>query len=44
METYKGMVQLSGFVSSKAQIQKAGEIARSVEGVKSVNNNLIVKQ
>ena len=44
VETYKGVVQLSGFVSTKAQIQKAGEIAKSVEGVKSVKNNLIVKQ
>ncbi|MGY1488304.1 BON domain-containing protein [Methylobacillus pratensis] len=43
VETYKGVVQLSGFVNSKAQIQKAGEVAKAVEGVKSVKNNLIVK-
>jgi len=43
VETYKGVVQLSGFVSTKAQIQRAGEIAKAVEGVKSVKNNLIVK-
>lgn len=43
VETFKGVVQLSGFVNSKVQIQKAGEIAKSVEGVKSVKNNLLVK-
>jgi hyperosmotically inducible protein len=43
VETYKGIVQLSGFVSSQNLVDKAGEIARSVKGVKSVKNNLIVK-
>ncbi|MCB5183927.1 BON domain-containing protein [Methylobacillus gramineus] len=43
VETFKGVVQLSGFVNNKAQITKAGEIAKSIEGVKSVKNNLIVK-
>ena len=43
VETYKGMVQLSGFVDSAASAAKAGEVARSVEGVKGVQNNLIVK-
>ena len=43
VETYKGTVQLSGFVDSQKAIDKAGEIARSVKGVKSVKNNLIVK-
>jgi osmotically-inducible protein OsmY len=43
VETYKGVVQLSGFVSSKADIEKAGKIARSVKGVVSVKNNLILK-
>jgi len=43
VETYKGTVQLSGFVSSQKAIDKAGEIARSVKGVNSVRNNLIVK-
>jgi osmotically-inducible protein OsmY len=43
VETYKGVVQLSGFVNSKEAVNKAGEIARSVKGVKSVKNNLIVK-
>ncbi|NWF91760.1 MAG: BON domain-containing protein [Syntrophaceae bacterium] len=43
VETYKGTVQLSGFVNSQQAVHKAGEIARSVQGVKSVKNNLIVK-
>jgi hypothetical protein len=43
VETYQGTVQLSGFVNSKQAIDKAGQIARSVNGVKSVKNNLIVK-
>ena len=44
VETYKGTVQLSGFVDSQQAIDKAGEIARSVKGVKSVKNNLNVKK
>jgi osmotically-inducible protein OsmY len=43
VETYKGTVQLSGFVGSQKAVDKAGEIARSVKGVKSVKNDLIVK-
>ena len=43
VETYKGTVQLSGFVSSQKAIDKASKIARSVKGVKSVKNDLIVK-
>ena len=43
VETYKGTVQLSGFVNSQKAIDKAVEITRSVKGVKSVKNNLIVK-
>jgi osmotically-inducible protein OsmY len=43
VKTYKGTVQLSGFVNSQQAVDKAGEIARSVKGVKSVKNNLIVK-
>jgi osmotically-inducible protein OsmY len=44
VETYKGVVQLSGFVDSQANIDRAVEIARSVNGVKSVKNNMSVKQ
>jgi osmotically-inducible protein OsmY len=44
VETYKGIVQLSGFVGSQQAIDKAGEIARGVQGVKSVENDLNVKK
>ncbi len=43
VETFKGVVQLSGFVSSRADINKAVEVARGVEGVKSVKNDMRVK-
>lgn len=42
VETYKGVVQLSGFVDSQVTIDKAGKIASGVEGVKSVRNDLTV--
>ncbi|QFY44515.1 BON domain-containing protein [Candidatus Methylospira mobilis] len=40
VETFKGIVQLSGFVTSSADISKAVEIARGVNGVKSVKNDM----
>ena len=43
VETFKGEVQLSGFVDSAQSVKKAGEVAGSVNGVVSVRNNLIVK-
>ena len=43
VETFKGVVQLSGFVNSAEQARKAVEIAKSVEGVRSVKNSLVVK-
>lgn len=43
VETYQGAVQLSGFVNSRNAVDKAGEIVRSVKGVKSIKNDLIVK-
>jgi len=43
VKTFKGVVQLSGFVDSSQSVKKAGEIAGSIEGVKSVENDLIVK-
>ena len=43
VETFKGVVQLSGFVNSKADISKAVAVARSVGGVKSVNNDMRLK-
>lgn len=43
VETFKGEVQLSGFVSSAEDINKALELARSTKGVKSVRNDMRVK-
>jgi osmotically-inducible protein OsmY len=43
VETNKGIVRLSGSVKSRKAVDKAGQIARGVQGVKSVKNNLIVK-
>lgn len=43
VETFKGAVQLSGFVSSQANISKAVEVARSVRGVTSVKNDMRLK-
>jgi osmotically-inducible protein OsmY len=43
VETYKGVVQLSGFVDNKSTVDKAVEITRSVKGVQSIKNNLVVK-
>ena len=40
VETFKGVVQLSGFVHDKADINKAGEVARQVKGVASVKNDI----
>lgn len=44
VDTFKGVVQLSGFVDSELQVVRAGEVAQSVSGVQSVSNDLIVKQ
>lgn len=38
--SYKGVVQLSGFVSSQSNIDKAVEVATHVQGVQSVTNNM----
>jgi hyperosmotically inducible protein len=43
VETYKGVVQLSGFVSSPADIKGAVRVASAVGGVKSVTNGMQVK-
>lgn len=43
VETYKGIVQLSGFVRSSADISRAVEVARGIGGVTSVKNVMIVK-
>jgi len=44
VETFKGVVQLSGFVNSPQVVTRAVEVARGVSGVKSVTNNLLVKK
>jgi osmotically-inducible protein OsmY len=41
--TYKGIVQLSGFVDTPEQKQHAAEVAREINGVQEVKNNLVVK-
>ncbi|MCX7099339.1 MAG: BON domain-containing protein [Methylococcales bacterium] len=43
VKTFKGIVQLSGFVDSPEVSNRATELARRVQGVKQVNNSLIVK-
>jgi osmotically-inducible protein OsmY len=41
--TYEGVVQLSGFVDSTAQVARATEVARSVDGVREVKNELQIR-
>jgi osmotically-inducible protein OsmY len=43
VETFKGVVQLSGFVNSSKAAARAVEVAGSVKGVQSVKNNMAVK-
>jgi osmotically-inducible protein OsmY len=43
VETYKSVVQLSGFVNSNSEINTAGSVARSVNGVVSVKNDIRIK-
>ena len=43
VNTYKGIVQLSGFVDTEDQKQKAGEIARHVGWVRDIVNNITIK-
>jgi osmotically-inducible protein OsmY len=43
VETFKGVVQLSGFVSSQAAADRAVELARGVSGVKGVTNDMRLK-
>jgi osmotically-inducible protein OsmY len=43
VKTYKGVVDLSGFVNSESQISEASLVAGQVSGVTSVHNNLLVK-
>ncbi|MBE5316097.1 MAG: BON domain-containing protein [Xanthomonadales bacterium] len=43
VETFKGRVQLSGFVSTREEIERAGRIARGIAGVTSVVNDIRIK-
>lgn len=43
VETFRGTVQLSGFVSTPENVWRAADLARRVEGVREVRNALIVK-
>jgi hyperosmotically inducible protein len=43
VETFKGVVQLSGFVRSQQDIDKAVQVAQGVAGVKSVKNDMRIK-
>jgi osmotically-inducible protein OsmY len=44
VETYKGTVQLSGFVESAESAARAAQIARSVPGVAKVRNSMVTKE
>ena len=43
VETYKGTVQLSGFVDSSESVARAAPLAREVPGVKEVRNSMVVR-
>lgn len=43
VETFKGVVQLSGFVAKQDSIATASTVARGVKGVKSVKNDIRLK-
>jgi len=43
VNSYRGVVQLSGFVDSTEKIERAATAARNVQGVRSVENNIQVK-
>ncbi len=43
VETFKGIVQLSGFISSEKEKTRAEQLVREVEGIKDVKNDLIIK-
>ena len=43
VETFKGTVQLSGFANSQAEVSRAVELASDVRGVRSVKNDIRLK-
>lgn len=44
VKTFKGTAQLSGFVNTRDQKSRAGDIAKRVQGVENVENNITVKE
>ena len=44
VKTFKGTVQLSGFVDTSEESHRAAKLAKGVEGVKDVENSITVKQ
>lgn len=44
VQTFKGVVQLSGFVNSRDQKNRASDLAKRVENVREVENNITVKE
>jgi osmotically-inducible protein OsmY len=44
VQTFKGVVQLSGFVNSRDQKNRAGDLAKNVQGVRGVENHITVKE
>ena len=44
VQTFKGVVQLSGFVNSRDQKNRAGDLAKKVEGIREVQNSITVKE
>jgi len=44
VSTFKGVVQLSGFANTRELKSRAGEVAKSVPGVRAVENNITVKE
>jgi hyperosmotically inducible protein len=43
VETFKGVVQLSGFANNSTELTKAADLARGIKGVKSVKNDIRLK-
>lgn len=43
VETFQGVVQLSGFVDSESEKSRAGTVARNISGVISVENDIVVR-
>jgi osmotically-inducible protein OsmY len=44
VETYRGVVQLTGFVDSEDQASRAASAAKKVQGVRSVKNDIRIKR